>query len=135
MANADMCLEAARKAFPDNEELRVAYMLGFNEGYDRATDQPSLPSNLDEAAEKVEAYYDVGEEHGYLYCHTGDIKDAFKAGAEWMAGQGVSSDSEACKLAGRAWVAPKNEKQFMQDVYDNFAAGDKVIVQIRKKEV
>ncbi len=36
MANADMCLEAARKAFPDNEELRVAYMLGFNEGYEVA---------------------------------------------------------------------------------------------------
>ena len=49
----------------------------------------SLPSDLDEAAQKVEDYYDVGDEHGYLYCHRGDIKDAFKAGAEWMAGQFV----------------------------------------------
>lgn len=49
--------------------------------------QPSLPSNLDEAAQKVEDYYDVGEEHGYLCCHREDIKNAFKAGAEWMAKQ------------------------------------------------
>ena len=56
--------------------------------------EPSLPSNLDEAAQKVEDYYDVGEEHGYLYCHRGDIKDAFKAGAEWMAGQGATCNGE-----------------------------------------
>lgn len=59
--------------------------------YDRM--QQSLPSDLDEAAQKVEDYYDVGEEHGYLYCHRGDIKDVFKAGAEWMAGQGISYDA------------------------------------------
>lgn len=42
MANADMCLEAARKAFPNNEELRGAYMIGFNEGFDRAMEQPKV---------------------------------------------------------------------------------------------
>ena len=35
----------------------------------KVKEQPELPSNLDEAAQKVEDYYDVGEEHGYLYCH------------------------------------------------------------------
>lgn len=48
---------------------------------------PKLPSNIDEAAQKVEDYYDVGEEHGYLNCHRGDIKGAVKFGAELMAGQ------------------------------------------------
>lgn len=57
-------------------------------------EQPYLPDNLDEAAQKVEDYYDVGEEHGYLNCHRGDIKDVFKVGAEWMAEQGLKSRKE-----------------------------------------
>ena len=44
----------------------------------------SYTEGLKEAAEKCEAYYDVGEEHGYLCTHRGDIKDAFIAGAEWQ---------------------------------------------------
>lgn len=55
--------------------------------YGMLKEQPSIPSNIDEVAQKVEDYYDVGEEHGYLCCYRGDIKNAFKAGAEWMAGQ------------------------------------------------
>lgn len=42
-------------------------------------------NELDEAAEKCESYYDVGDEQGYLYTHKGDIADAFKAGANWAA--------------------------------------------------
>ena len=40
--------------------------------------KPSLPSNLDEAAE--EYAYKTQWDHGVRF-------DAFKAGAEWMAGQ------------------------------------------------
>lgn len=91
-----------------------------------ALQKPSLPEGLDEAA----------EEYGSRFIHP-DCKAAgeygFKAGAEWMAGQGISADSGVCKLANRAWVTPANEKKFAQDVFDNFVAGDKVIVQIRKK--
>ena len=47
-------------------------------------DEKKLSEGLKEAAEKCEAYYDVGEEHGYLCTHRGDIKDAFIAGAEWQ---------------------------------------------------
>lgn len=53
--------------------------------------QPSLPSNLDEAAEEFEKHamedYDEicvnedGSESPVLNC---DLKDAFKAGAKWM---------------------------------------------------
>ena len=37
--NADKALELARKAYPNNEELRVAYMLGLNEGYELHKEQ------------------------------------------------------------------------------------------------
>ena len=96
---------------------------------------PSLPSNLDEAAD---AYTDSQQgdypfsEGMDNFCY-GDIHRAFKAGAGWMAGRGINAESEVCKLAERAWVTPIDEKQLQRDLYDNFVAGDKVIVQIRKK--
>lgn len=37
--NTDKALELARKAYPNNEELRVAYMLGLNEGYELHRDE------------------------------------------------------------------------------------------------
>lgn len=106
----------------------------FMEALDMAIEalsRSSLPSNLDEAAQKVEDYYDVGEEHGYLCCHRGDIKDAFKAGAEWMTEQGVTLEGRVCKddYAAEApfyYVETENSDDLPN-------AGDKVIVQIRKK--
>ena len=83
-------------------------------------EQSAIPSNLDEAAQKVEDYYDVGEEHGRLCCHRGDIKDAFKAGAEWMAGQGEIFETEITNVG------------MLQLPKLNIQADDKVIVQIRK---
>lgn len=32
--NADEALELARKAYPNDEDLRVAYMLGLGDGYE-----------------------------------------------------------------------------------------------------
>ena len=96
---------------------------------------PSLPSNLDEAAEEWCKTNNKGialsadKKSHYLT----EGKESFKAGAEWMAGQGISAKSKVCKLAERAWVTPIDEKQLQRDLYDNFIAGDKVIVQIRKK--
>ena len=90
--------------------------------------ETSLPSNLDEAAEKVEDYYDVGEEHGYLYCHRGDIKDAFKAGAEWMAGQGVS-------IPGKVGIYGVDVESITKELWETgFKIGEEVILQIRKKQ-
>lgn len=37
---------------------------------------------LDEIADRYEGYYDVGEEHGYLQTHRGEIAQAFKDGYE-----------------------------------------------------
>lgn len=107
----------------------------FLEALDIMLNEPSLPSNLDEAAQKVEDYYDVGEEHGYLYCHRGDIKDAFKAGAEWMAEQGITVEGD---VEGN-W---RNQEDAPYEIYvtsdclpqdTEFKFGDKVVVHIRKK--
>ena len=40
-----------------------------------------LQNRIEEAAEKHEQCYNVGEEHGYLYTHKGDIKEAVIYGA------------------------------------------------------
>ena len=89
--------------------------------------QPPLQSALDDAAQKVEDYYDVGEEHGYLCCHRGDIKDAFKAGAEWMAGQGEVFDGFISIKGKRSLIVIEGSSQ-------NSKYGDNIIVQIRKKQ-
>lgn len=40
-----------------------------------------LQQRIEEAAENHEQFYNVGEEHGYLYTHKGDIKEAVIYGA------------------------------------------------------
>ena len=113
--------EAVRRDFnigkSDITEI-VDYVIKHNE--------PQLPAGLDEAA--VEFSKDVASGHIYK-----DLCAGFKAGAEWMTGQGIVGDAEVCKLTNRAWVTILDEKQFQNVLYDKFNAGDKVIVQIRKK--
>lgn len=112
----------------ESDELKEIIRLAIIDGAkwaDAHPKEPSLPSDLDEAAQKVEDYYDVGEEHGYLCCHRGDIKDAFKACAEWMAGQGETHELtiESPVLGPPMICCPVHANN-----------GDKVIVQIRKTE-
>ncbi len=53
--NADEALELARKAYPNDEDLRVAYMLGLNEGYELHKDKI-----MKEAVEgEVESFSDM----------------------------------------------------------------------------
>jgi len=53
-------------------------------------EQPSLPSNLDKAAEEYADYNSRRwQEDGDIYYDHSKIMDAFKAGAKWMAKQGV----------------------------------------------
>lgn len=42
-----------------------------------------LQKRIEEAAENHEQCYNVGEEHGYLYTHKGDIKEAVIYGADF----------------------------------------------------
>lgn len=54
-------------------------------------------------------------------------RDAFKAGAEWMAEQGISCEAEAVKDVGVSFLKEPFEKATKE--FDG-----KVIVQIRKKQ-
>lgn len=91
-----------------------------------------LPSNLDEAAEE---YYDnmwddlggkamvINYEHDIWY-PSSVIETVFKAGAEWMAGQGYTKEGVARPDDCEIWINFTDT-----DIKD----GDEVIVQIRKK--
>lgn len=81
---------------------------------------PPLPSNVDKAAEEF-AFENCEERMGVL-----DLKGAFKAGAEWLAGQGET-------LYDTINVDGKNQRWLGENLlYGDYNAGQAVIVQIRK---
>ena len=92
--------------------------------------QPSLPSNLDEAAEEWCKTNNKGialsadKKSHYLVEGT----DAFKAGAKWMSGQGASYNTKV------GWIDGPTVLDWSDDILDKFEMGDDVIVQIRKKQ-
>ena len=86
--------------------------------------RPSLPSNLDEAAEK----YAKGEGLENALGGWEDMSDAFKAGAEWMAGQGVAKEAVIGMATEEISI---NVSQHTLNELDP-CPGDKVVVQIRK---
>lgn len=89
--------------------------------------EPSLPSNLDEAAEKNFETMEVLE-HENIFEET--HHKIFKAGAEWMAGHGVAKEA----VVGMATeVVSINFSPQTLDELD-LCPGDKVVVQIRKKQ-
>ena len=92
-----------------------------------ALSNPSLPSNLDEAAEDSWAVYEYRESPRGLYstCYV----DGFKAGAEWMAGQGVAK--EAVVGIATEVVSINFSPQALNEL--DLCPGDKVVIQIRKK--
>ena len=55
--NSNKNLDLARKAFPYNEDQRVAYMLGLEEGYDTAF-QDFLKKACEWLKENLYDYYD-----------------------------------------------------------------------------
>ena len=91
-------------------------------------EQTPIPGNLDEAAhsyawEKQEHHIDFD---GDEYLDYGPRYDAFKAGAEWMAGQGITVDGTFHHSCGYPSVIEL--KTYLRD-YE----GADVIVTIRKK--
>lgn len=103
--------------------------------------------NLDEAAEEWckannKGLALGGDKRTHYLC---DGEDAFKAGAEWMAGQGISFEDEACSLydngepAGYGFydtsIFECKEHPSDHEIISNLSLkdGDKVIIQIRKK--
>ena len=90
--------------------------------------QPSLPDNLDEAAEEYLKYHKL---------ETASIRKlsmyrslAFKAGAEWMAGKGYTVDGIVIcdKELTRGY------KDIVMSIPDELKVDDEVTIQIRKRE-
>lgn len=98
-------------------------------------EQLSFPERFDEAAKKELKRFQpisLGFTNGEPYGIYDDIQmlGMFKVGAEWMAGQGVTKeDTVDYLIVGHGSSAPGVEIIFFDD---EFHAGDKVIVQIRK---
>ena len=86
--------------------------------------QPSPPSNLDEAAEQYSENILANNED-----LQDAIEDAFKTGAEWMAGQGYTKEV----VIGMATegISINVSQQTLNEL--DLCPGDKVVVQIRKK--
>ena len=93
--------------------------------YRMLKEQLSLPSNLDEAAKEYMRNYIPFDQ-----CDSRDIIRTFKAGAEWMAGQGVTIEA----VIGMATeeISINVSQQTLDEL--NLCPGDKVVVQIRKKQ-
>lgn len=83
---------------------------------------PFLPSDINEAAE--EQYPDFSNDITSKAA-VDSMRDAFKAGAEWMAGQGVILNLSIDELSCGAYNAC---------VQQGLTSEDDVIVQIRKKK-
>ena len=92
--------------------------------YRMLKEQPSLPSNLDEAAKEYMRNYIPFDQ-----CDSRDIIRTFKAGAEWMAGQGVTKEAVIGMATEEISINVSQETLNELDL----CPGDKVVVQIRKK--
>ena len=122
---------------PEELDKKVTESLK-NRGKYSKSNTNSLYPGLDEAAEKYESYYDVGDEQCYLYTHKGDIAEAFQAGAKWMAKQGETKEGVVCdkgefiKFSDGTYI----DLDPTQGLIPAFKVedGDHVIAQIRKKE-
>jgi len=115
--NIKECLNGVRKLLKGEE-------LTGGERLERL--QPSLPSNLDEAAEENFETMEVLE-HENIFEET--HRKIFKAGAEWMAGQGVTK--EAVIGMSTEEITINVSQQTLNEL--DLCPGDNVVVQIRKK--
>lgn len=115
----------------DNSQQALGYSFAlddFNDFLDTLSEEPS--ENLEEAAETFNRE-DAARMWDYEDKTEGEIVEAaFKAGAEWMAGQGVSWEDIMTYYDGFLLYG-KDERAFTME--EDFNEGDKVIVQIRKK--
>jgi len=119
------CTQATTEHDPDGENHIVDYAdFQVTEWASLSNvNKPSLPSGLDEAAEKYSENILANNED-----LQDAIGDAFKAGAEWMAGQGQTLDS----LIWR----DEDDKLFIEAFVDEnkFKMAENVTIQIRKKQ-
>lgn len=121
-------------------------ILGFSPTYDEAFYtlfqngvEPSLPSDVDEAAENYIAPIENDEGLDYINFNGRDIKDAFKAGAEWQKTKMLEGAVEGKVVEG--YGCEKGEDGVWRKVViptirieaTNFSIGDKVKVIVVKE--
>ena len=124
-------MNLTKKGLYHYNDMQDAFLIGLFKGEKM---QPSLPSDLDEAAKEYGRNTFINECMENGVCDNHDLSDAFKAGAEWMAGQGYTKEEtvyferlcdENRIMVDLGWGEPER---------GGFNPGDKVIVQIRKKQ-
>lgn len=102
--------------------------LGLPKSMDFQQKPAEIPSNLDEAAE--ECIWDSIDSNDPVLVpkYIPLLLSLFKAGAMWDREQGVSFNTEV------GWIDGPTIMDWPDDILDGFEMGDKVIVQIRKKD-
>lgn len=83
---------------------------------------PKLPDSLDKAAIQAHARLEDGEGLSFL--------NIFKAGADWMASQGVVSEGKVFTSSFTSYVKTPGIEKLLKDA---FPEDTEVIVQVRKK--
>ena len=125
----------------ESDELKEVIRLAIIDGAkwaDAHPQEPSLPDNLDEAVEKYanthygeffEVEYDFGEPIEIIVDDKSFVRDAFKAGAKWMAEQGVSTIAIVSTEDGITEEGMKLISDYLESLPDK----TEVVLQIRKK--
>ena len=137
--------EYSENILANNEDLQDAIEDAFKAGAGwRDTQIPKLPDSLDEAAEEY-AYnnwedndYHTGASEGLPFDAIGHTEKCFKAGAEWMAGQGATCNGEI----QMDFSAPADiyARRLSADYWNELGPAlmkvepGKVLIQIRKKQ-
>ena len=91
--------------------------------------QPSLPTNLDEVAERYGT-----EKHPMTTTGANESAYDFKEGAEWLAEQGYIQEEIVEDKAIESGYGVLPGISPIINLPDSFKPGDKVIIQIRKKQ-
>lgn len=122
------------KRYAEYDGMGIPNLAGCKEAMRMAAElleRPSLPSNLDEAAERYAPVLKTySPTRGIDVDCNLQIRAGFKAGAEWMAEQGNSIECDIEWYDG-PFLGITEEQ--MLDATKDFKVGDKVIVQIREK--
>jgi hypothetical protein len=124
--------EEERPEMPEQKEVDEAFDVCIE-----LLQQPPLPSNLDEAAEVYGSkeyahaihFWDEGMSKNKPEVLKSDFVNSFKAGAEWMAGQGETVSGIITKVGDKLDV---ETTEYLIPEESEFERCDKVIVQIRK---
>ena len=114
------------KVFPNCEIIKEAVAI--------LEQQNPIPDELEMAAKlyATPSYMKKDLDMAYIdeYGYSPTLYKAFKAGAEWAFGQGVTMNGSVTKIGTDCFLDVDGDQEQMLSVFDN---EEEVIVQIRKK--